>query len=55
MRRGANVAGRMTSSPGAANPDAEKLWLKNQVDALQAELEIVQKRLAAMKNPDTEK
>lgn len=55
MRRGANVTGRMASLTSATNPDAEKLWLKNQADALQTKLEIVQKRLVAIENPDTEK
>jgi len=49
------MAGRMASLTSATNPDAEKLWLKNQAEALQTELEIVQKRLATMENPDTEK
>jgi len=35
------VAGRMAFSPGAANPDAERLWLKNQAKALQIIWEIV--------------
>ena len=54
-RWGAKVVGTMASSLGAANPDAEKLWLKNKAEALQAELESVQRRLADRENSEPEK
>jgi hypothetical protein len=44
----------MASTPVTAHPDTERQWLKNQADALQRELDLVNKRLASMESTETE-
>lgn len=55
FRRGGGLPGRMAPLSAAVTPDVEKQWLNNQALTLQAELEQVQKRLAAMNASAPEK
>lgn len=54
MRGTVGPRGRMASTPVTAHPDTERQWLKNQADALQRELDLVNKRLASMESTETE-
>nr|WP_321468642.1 DUF5320 domain-containing protein [uncultured Desulfobulbus sp.] len=52
-RRGLGFGGNMAGSAQQATPETEKQLLQNQATALQAQLEQIQKRIAAM-NADPE-